>query len=171
MGTLKEGSLLWQPDKAKIKNSNLNHFMNWLQQNKGLDFKDYSSMWNWSIEQTENFWVSIWEYFQIKAKEPYKTILSSNTMPGAKWFQEASINYVEHVFRNRKDNDIAIIHTSETRKNTEVTWKKLYQDTIKVQQKLIQLSVKKGDRIVAYLPNIYETVVCFLATASLGAIW
>jgi acetoacetyl-CoA synthetase len=92
-------------------------------------------------------------------------------MPGAKWFEGAEINYTEHIFKNRKVNRAAIIHASEIRDTSEITWDELYKETAAMQKTLKDLGVKKGDRVVAYVSNIYETIVAFLASASLGAIW
>ncbi|WP_156290323.1 acetoacetate--CoA ligase [Oceanobacillus salinisoli] len=171
MSTIKEGTLLWEPDEKRKERSNLYHYIDWLRTNKNLSFSDYHSLWKWSVNHIESFWESIWEYFNIQSKTPYQTVLTTHNMPGAKWFQEASINYTEHIFRDRNKDDIAIIHTSENRKTSEISWKQLYEDTAKMQYTLRNLGVTKGDRVVAYVPNIYETVVAFLATASLGAIW
>lgn len=171
MSEIKEGTLLWEPDETRKKESNIYHYMKWLKQHKGLHFEDYHSLWKWSTEKLELFWESIWEYFDIQAEQPYKTVLTTHKMPGAKWFPEATINYTEHIFRDRDENEPAIIHSSETRKTKNVTWGQLYKDTAAFQHTLKKLGVSKGDRIVAYVANIYETVVAFLATASLGAIW
>lgn len=171
MTRIGEGTLLWEPSKKQKKASNLYAYMNWLKQQKGLGFEDYHSLWKWSVNDMESFWESQWEYFDIRAEQPYETILTTYSMPGAKWFPEATINYTEHIFRNRDENQNAIIHASENREQTEVTWKQLYEDTVAVQQTLKQIGITKGDRLVAYMPNIYETIVAFLATASLGAIW
>ncbi|RDW21097.1 acetoacetate--CoA ligase [Oceanobacillus arenosus] len=171
MNPVKEGTLLWKPDKKRIQHSNLYHYMAWLKQHKNLVFNDYSSLWKWSVSDIEAFWESIMQYTDIHTKNAYTSVLSTHTMPGAQWFSGESINYTEHIFRNRDENKPAIIHTSETRKSSEATWKQLYQDTAALQQTLKNLGVKKGDRVVAYIANIYESVVAFLATASLGAIW
>lgn len=171
MEEVREGTFLWEPDSKRIENSNINHYMEWLKSEKQLEFSDYHSLWEWSVNEIESFWESIWEYFQIEADEPYETTLTSRKMPGMRWFPEAKMNYTKHVFRNRDEQKTAIIHTSENRPKTEVTWKQLYEDTAAFQKTLMELGVEKGDRVVAYLPNIYETVVAFLATASLGAIW
>jgi len=171
MGTIKEGTLLWEPTEEQIEKANVMEYISWLRSHKNLNFSNYQSLWQWSVDHVESFWASIWEYFQIQSNTPYETVLTTHAMPGAKWFPESLINYTEHIFKNRKDDQIAIIHTSENREKAEVTWKKLYEDTAKVQQTFKKLGVVKGDRVVAYMPNIYETVVCFLATASLGAIW
>ena len=171
MSQIEEGRLLWEPTKSWVNQSNIHHYMHWVNERKQLNFTNYDALWTWSVEELEAFWESMWEYFDIQSNEPYKTVLTSYNMPGSKWFKEATINYVEHIFRNRNQDNVAIIHASEDRQTTEVTWGKLYYDTAALQQTLKKLGVKKGDRIVAYVANIYETVVSFLATASLGAIW
>ncbi|MEN1968123.1 acetoacetate--CoA ligase [Lentibacillus sp. N15] len=171
MATIEEGTLLWEPDEHRKQNSNIYAYMRWLKQQKNLDFPDYHTLWEWSVNDLEAFWESIWEYFDIQSKQPYNQVLSSHKMPGATWFSGSAINYTEHIFRNRNNHKPAIIHSSELRDTSEVTWEKLYQDTAALQQTLKHLGVQKGDRVVAYIPNIYESVVAFLATASLGAIW
>ncbi|HLR61038.1 MAG TPA: acetoacetate--CoA ligase [Lentibacillus sp.] len=171
MSEIKEGTLLWEPDEKRKQQSKIYDYMNWLSENKNLQFDDYHSLWKWSVDELEDFWVSIWEYFDIQAKDPYETVLTSHQMPGAKWFPEATVNYTEHIFKNRDNDTPAIIDSSELRKTQEITWQQLHQDTAAMQQSLKSLGVAKGDRVVAYVANIYETVVAFLATASLGAIW
>lgn len=171
MAHVKEGTLLWKPNEAFQKESNLFHYQQWLQQHKQLHFTDYHDLWQWSVNHLEAFWESIWEYTGMHSTTPYENVLSTHTMPGAEWFQGAMVNYTEHIFRERDSQQTAIIHASESRTITEVTWGKLYRDTAALQHTLKQLGVKKGDRVVAYVPNIYEAVVAFLATASLGAIW
>lgn len=171
MKRVEEGTLLWEPSSDYMKQSHIFQYMNWLKKRKGLDFADYQSLWEWSTNEVEEFWESLWNYFNIKSKTPYTSVLTSHNMPGAKWFQNATINYTEHIFKNRQKHLPAIIHTSELRPQTEVTWKKLYQDTSALQETLSNMGVTKGDRVVSYIPNIYEAVVSFLAVASLGAIW
>lgn len=171
MDHIEEGTLLWEPNETWQKNANITKYMNWLKTHKDKHFHDYQTLWEWSVNDIEEFWVSIWEYFDILSKDPYQTVLSSHKMPGARWFKEATVNYTEHIFQDRDWNDTAIIHAAENRKKTEVTWGELYHHTASIQKKLQNLGVEKGDRVVAYVSNIYETVVAFLATASLGAIW
>ncbi|WP_174615596.1 acetoacetate--CoA ligase [Virgibacillus ihumii] len=171
MSEIQEGTLLWEPDEKRKEQSNIYNYMKWLEQHKGLKFDDYQSLWKWSTDELELFWESIWEYFDIQTKQPYKTVLSTHKIPGAKWFPEATINYTEHIFRDRDEQEPAIIHASETRERDEITWGQLYRDTAALQQTLKKLGVAKGDRVVAYAANIYETIAAFLATASIGAIW
>ncbi|SET00085.1 acetoacetyl-CoA synthetase [Oceanobacillus limi] len=171
MERIEEGTLLWEPNEQQKVNSNIYQYMNWLKSHKKLHFSDYHSLWEWSVQEIEEFWESIWQYFDIQSDGTYESVLTTHQMPGAEWFSQASLNYTEHIFRNRDKHTTAIIHNSEIRKRTEVTWEKLYQDTTALQQTLMNLGVRKGDRVVAYVANIYESTVAFLATASLGAIW
>lgn len=172
MEAIKEGALLWEPSKERQENSNLAHYIKWLNKQHNLDIKSYNQLWDWSVTELGTFWESIWNYFDIQAKTPYHSVLSKYEMPGVKWFEGAEINYTEHIFRNRDKDKTAIIHTSEARSGTrEVSWGQLYKDTAALQQTLKNLNVRKGDRIVSYSANNYETVVAFLAAASLGAIW
>lgn len=171
MNQISEGTLLWEPDQNWKQRSNIYHYMNWLKNHKQLSFNNYHSLWQWSVDEIEDFWLSIWEYFDIQSNQTYETVLTSHNMPGAKWFPEATINYTEHIFRNRDDLKPAIIHSSEIRQTAEISWKQLYEDTAALQQTFINIGVQKGDRVVAYVANIYESVVAFLTTASLGAVW
>ncbi|MBY7142166.1 acetoacetate--CoA ligase [Virgibacillus sp. NKC19-3] len=171
MGHIEEGTLLWEPNEDWKQQSFLYDYMKWLREQKDIYFDDYHSLWKWSVNEVEAFWQSQWEYFDIQSKQSYEAVLTSHQMPGAKWFPNATINYTEHIFRNRDANKAAIIHASEIREKSEVTWKQLYQETAALQHTLQHLGVQKGDRVVAYVANIYESVVAFLATASLGAIW
>ncbi|MFC2947485.1 acetoacetate--CoA ligase [Virgibacillus sediminis] len=171
MSRMEEGTLLWEPGESRKEKANLNKYKDWLKEHKHLNFEDYASLWAWSVDELEEFWETQWEYFDIQSKKPYQTVLSSHQMPGTKWFPGAEINYAEHVFRNHKENKTAIIHASELRDKAEVSWAKLYNDTVALQNSLKDYGIQKGDRVAAYLPNIYETIVAFLATASLGAIW
>lgn len=171
MKNIQEGTLLWEPSEKQKEQSALYDYMAWLKKNYQMDFTHYHELWQWSVDEVEEFWESMWTYLDIHSDQPYETVLTSHKMPGAKWFPEATINYTEHIFKERDENKVAIIHASENRKTTETTWKELYQDTAAFQHTLKRLGVEKGDRVVAYVPNIYESTVAFLATASLGAIW
>lgn len=171
MEKIVEGTLLWEPSEQHKKHAALYDYMNWLEDNYQLTFTHYHELWEWSVNDLESFWESVWHYLGIHSDESYERVLTSNSMPGARWFPEATVNYTEHIFKKRNPEKVAIVHTSENRATTEVTWRELYQDTVNLQQTLTSLGVEKGDRVVAYVANIYESIVAFLATASLGAIW
>jgi len=166
-----EGKLLWEPSKTLQEESNLKHFMNWLEHNRGLTFDSYHKLWSWSVQEIEGFWSALWDYFDIQAHTPYEKVLSERKMPGAKWFPGATLNYAEHIFRNERTNETAVIYESELRKQSSLTWGELRENTAKVAAYLKSLGVKKGDRVASYASNIHETLTAFLACASIGAIW
>lgn len=168
---VKEGSVMWEPSYEFRNKSNLFHYISWLKTNKGLSFKNYNQLWKWSVEDFPEFWNTIWEYFYIISSKPYTTVIENTEMPHVKWFPGVELNYVEHIFRNRDMNKIALIHASEIRPQSHMTWRELYDQVAAMSLALKSLGIKKGDRVIGYLPNIPETIVSFLACASIGAIW
>lgn len=168
---ISEGTLLWEPTEKMKEQANLTEYIQWLGSEKGLHFDDPEKLWEWSVNNLEDFWASIWEYFHIKTSKPYQTVLSGHTMPGAQWFSGAELNYAEHVFRNATSSRPALVFQSEAKPLTEISWEDLYQKVNTVAHTLRAMGVQRGDRVVSYLPNIPEAAIAFLATASLGAIW
>jgi acetoacetyl-CoA synthetase len=90
---ISEGTVLWEPGEAFIKRSNMTRYMQWLASEKGLTFGDYNSLWQWSVTDIENFWQSLWEFFDIRASTLYSEVLTGRKMPGAAWFKGAELNY------------------------------------------------------------------------------
>lgn len=168
---VKEGDFLWEPSQSFKKQANISHYMQWLVEKKGEKFSNYTELWEWSVNNLEQFWQSIWEYFSIESSKPYTNVLEERRMPGTKWFTNAHVNYAKHMLNNDLDDEIAIYAESETRGATEVTWRKLKEATLVFATKLRELGVQPGDRVAAYLPNIPEAVIALLATTSIGAIW
>ncbi len=168
---MKEGTLLWEPSNEFQEQSNMKRYMNWLKDNKQLTFETYESLWEWSVTEVEQFWESLWEFFEIKSSAPYKHVLSTHKMPAAKWFEGAKLNYTEHIFQKMRPEEIAIISKSELREIEQMTWQQLYDQVAAFQASLRGAGIKSGDRVVAYIPNITEAIVAFLACASIGATW
>src|SRR5699024_9077034 len=171
MDNISEGTLLWEPSKEQINQAAVTKYREWLQHEKGLHLRNQAELWQWSTQEIEAFWESIWEYCNIISHSPYKKVLESREMPGAHWFPGATLNYVEHVFRKYRTDQPAILFKAETVATTEVSWQELQEKTAMVANYLRASGVQKGDRVVAYMPNIPETVIAFLACASIGAIW
>ncbi len=166
-----EGSILWEPTKDRIKHANITRYMNWLKEEKGLAFSDYNRLWEWSVNEIESFWQSLWEFYQINASKPYRQVLAERLMPGAKWFDGSELNYAEHVFRQMSSDRPALIFQSEIQPLMEISWKELHQQVASLAATLRNMGVYKGDRVVSYMPNIPQTVIAFLACASIGATW
>jgi acetoacetyl-CoA synthetase len=170
-GEAATGELLWEPSAELIESSRLTEYLRWLQRERGLLFKGYRELWEWSVDDLEQFWRSIWDFFGVAADGDPSPALASREMPGASWFPNTSLNYAEHVFAGKDDAEIAILHASELRELSELSWGELRGQVAAVAAGLRGLGVQRGDRVVAYLPNIPEAIVAFLATASIGATW
>ncbi|MFU8813676.1 MAG: acetoacetate--CoA ligase, partial [Balneolaceae bacterium] len=154
-----------------VERSNLKQYERWLEEHRGLTFGSYGEMWQWSVDNVEAFWESLWEYFEIIHHSPYERVLSSHEMPGARWFEGATLNYAEHIFRMKSDDRPALQFLSETGQNETVSWQELEMKVSAVRTFLMEEGIGKGDRVAAYIPNIPEAIVVFLAVNSLGAIW
>ena len=166
-----EGTLLWEPSEGFKERARISHYMRWLREEKGLSFDDYADLWEWSVTDLEGFWASIWEYCDVRATKPYERVLSRREMPGAEWFPGAELNYAEHVFKNARADEPAIVHQSEIRPLGRMSWRELEEKTAALAADLKSVGVERGDRAVAYLPNIPEAVIALLAVSSIGAIW
>jgi acetoacetyl-CoA synthetase len=162
---------LWEPSAELIEHSRLTEFMRWLEAERGLAFNDYDALWRWSVDDLDAFWAGIWDFFEVRADGDRATVLASREMPGASWFPDTSLNYAEHAFAGKTDDETAILHASELRELTELSWGELRSQVAAVAAGLHDLGVERGDRVVAYLPNIPEAIVAFLASASIGAVW
>jgi acetoacetyl-CoA synthetase len=166
-----EPEKLWEPSPAAIEDSQMTAYMRWLAAERGVRTSSYDELWRWSVDELEDFWRSIWDYFEVESSGKFDTPLAERVMPGARWFEGAELNYAEHVFRGKADDEIAVLHASELRELSELTWGELRQSVAAVAEALRALGVSRGDRVVAYLPNTPEALIGFLATASLGATW
>ena len=167
----RRGELLWEPSTDIVERATMTRYMRWLADERGLAFDDYESLWEWSATEIEGFWASVWDFFEVEASAPSSEVLPDRTMPGATWFPGAQLSYPQHIFRGRSEADVAVLHASELRDLGEVTWGELREQVAQAAAGLRALGVERGDRVVAYMPNIPETLVAFLATASIGAVW
>src|ERR687893_2894553 len=154
-----EGTLLWEPSEEFKENSRISHFIGWLEEEKGLSFEDYAELWEWSVTDLEGFWASVWEYCDVKASKPYERVLARREMPGAEWFPGAELNYAEHVFKNARADEPAILHQSELRELSQLSWRELEAKTAALAAGLKGMGVERGDRVVAYLTNIPEAII------------
>jgi acetoacetyl-CoA synthetase len=162
---------LWSPSEQFVSNSNIQQYINWLEEKKSLSFNNYHDLWQWSVDNVPDFWESIWQYFKIIHSGSYNQVLTGNEMPFYSWFDGTYLNYAEHIFSKYTDQYPAIIYKSETSDVNELSWKSLREQVSALQNYLKDVGVKQGDRIVAYMPCVPEATVAFLAVNSIGAIW
>ena len=164
--------VLWEAEDNIKRKSHLYQYLHWIKErHPSSQINDYESLHQWSIDHPEKFWESIWEYFDVITHRPYDAVSNHRPMPHTKWFLNSKINYAEHIFRNFTDSFPAIIAKSEIRPVSEISWSQLKDQTALVQEYFQESGIEPGDRIAAYLPNIPEASISFLAAISMGAVW
>ncbi|HYP93560.1 MAG TPA: acetoacetate--CoA ligase [Mycobacterium sp.] len=159
----------WEPTSQDIADARVTDFARFVRRRIGAPMPDYQSLWQWSVDDPAAFWGALWEYFELG--DPPNRVLDNPEMPGARWFPGVRLNYVDQIVRNARTDRPAILHVSEDRQVTELSWHELLRRTATFAQTLRSHGVAAGDRVVGYLPNIPEAIIAFLATASIGAIW
>jgi len=170
---------LWEPPPEQRERVEMARFMDWAGERRGRAFADYEELWRWSVDELEDFWASIWEFCGVRTSKPYERVLGSHEMPGTRWFEGAELNYAENLLARAAERagEVAVLHCSELRPATgpgglgQLTWAELQAEVAAAAGGLRSLGVGRGDRVVAYMPNIPETLIAFLAVASIGAIW
>lgn len=165
-----EGTLLWEPSPSFKEHSVMAEYLRWLAA-QGRPFADYHDLWRWSVDDLEGFWASIAEFFGVVTSRPPDRILARRAMPGARWFEGAQLNYVDNVFRHATGERPAILYAAEGRAPRAISWDELRRRVGAAAAGLRRLGVRRGDRVGAYLPNVPEAVVAFLACAGLGVTW
>jgi acetoacetyl-CoA synthetase len=164
--------VLWSPPADVRETTQLGAFLDFVRDTRGHGLEGYDDLFAWSVSDLAGFWGSVWDFFGVKARAPYDRVLGAATMPGAEWFSGATLNYAEHMVGADEDaGKTAVLAISQTREQIELTFADLREQVATARAGLLRLGVQPGDRVVAYLPNIPETLVAFLATASLGAVW
>ncbi|MBT3215967.1 MAG: acetoacetate--CoA ligase [Candidatus Marinimicrobia bacterium] len=163
--------ILWEPTDKQINDSQMDKFRQIINSDHNLDLTDYSDLYAWSVQHVSTFWNAAWKHFNIIHSTSATEIVDDpGKMPGAKWFSGAQLNYAENLLRFR-DNNIAICFKGEGQPVRKITYAELFKKVSKLAAALKKTGVKKGDRVVGFIPNVPEAVIAMLATASIGAIW
>ena len=165
------GKLLWQPSRADVQNANITKYMNYLNDSFLLSFTNYHELWQWSVDNIDTFWKSLIDYFNVGLGGSYDSVLSGNQMPDVKWFEGAQLNYAQQIFANKSDSRPAIIFNNEDNQRREISWQELESKVTAIAHWMKAHGIQSGDRVAAFLPNIPEASMYFLAAASLGAVW
>jgi acetoacetyl-CoA synthetase len=167
---MQEPAVLRMPAADAFADSSLGRFIDWLADHGHPRFETYDELWRWSVVDLRGFWGALWEFADVRSTTPYTAVLETEAMPGTQWFPGATLNYAEHALR-RRGSGTALVALSQTRDRIELSWDELRSRVAGVRAGLQAAGVQAGDRVAAYLPNIPEAAIAFLATASLGAIW
>ena len=164
-----EPDVLWRPDPDH--RGPLARFTDWLREHKGVEAREYAALHEWSVTDLDGFWSAVAEFLDVRFHTPPTAVLGSREMPGAQWFPGATLNYAEEALRPGADADTAVIYAREDGFERTVTRGELRELVGRARAGLVAIGVGRGDRVVALAPNSVETLVTFLAAASLGAIW
>ncbi len=164
-------SAVWIPRLQTAAAANLTRYRHWVAQHHALDLADYRALHRWSIENLPAFWSSLFTFCDLKHHEPWQTSLASREMPGARWFPGCTLNYAENIFAKRSAERPMLLHADESGEIASLSWADAEDQVAALAACLRELGVRRGDRVVAFLPNIPEAVIALLATASIGAIW
>ncbi|MET0517213.1 MAG: acetoacetate--CoA ligase [Burkholderiaceae bacterium] len=161
----------------------IERYQQFLRDTRGLQFDSYDALWQWSITELDAFWLSLWDFFELRSPTPFERALCEERMPGAVWFRGATVNVAAQVMRHAEagfeadrpaivaSNEGLLAHAEQGGGLTEISWPELRRQVASLAAALQRMGVQRGDRVVAYLPNIPQTLVAFLAVASIGAIW
>ena len=158
---------LWKPSEQKKQESLLEDFSKFVNFDSKYNFKNF---WQWSVENSEEFWSKFWDYSKIIGDKGTEIIRRNEVFNKTKFFPDSKINYAENILK-KKTNDCAIHFLSEKGFEESITWKDLHEKVCKFSSYLKNLDLKKGDRVAAYVPNKIESIISFLACAKNGIIW
>ncbi|MEU6130702.1 acetoacetate--CoA ligase [Saccharopolyspora sp. NPDC047091] len=173
-GADRSPEVLWRPTAEQVAGTRLAEFREWLRTERGLDLPDYPALWEWSVSDLEGFWGAVADFFDVAFHERAERVLEAEVMPGARWFPGATLNYTEHALRGgpgKSDEDVAIVFAREDGAGAELTFGELRARVAAARAAFVELGVRRGDRVAALAPNCPETLIAFLAAASLGATW
>ena len=158
---------LWQPSEKLKENSLLRDFCKFINFKSPQNFKE---IWQWSIDNPEEFWSKFWDYSKIIGDKGSEIIKKHKVFNKTKFFSNSKLNYTENILR-KKSNELAINFLSEKGFEENIEWNDLYEKVCKFSSYLKKLNLQKGDRVAAYVPNKIESIICFLACAKNGIIW
>lgn len=163
--------ILWRPSEELLADAPLTSYVEFLRETRGLEFDDYRELWEWSCRDLEGLWGSVWEHFGLDEVSSYDRVLAQDTMPGARWFPGATVNFAERCLARGEPERAAILEVHEGTEPVALTYADLRGRVGAVAAALREWGVRPGDAVAAYVPNTADTIVAFLASAAVGAVW
>ncbi len=162
---------IWTPSPERIAQSNLMRFIGVVNQQHASSISTYAELYQWSIDQPEQFWPAVWDFCEVKYSTPWTSVLdNADKMPGAKWFEGARLNFAENLLRHR-DDKTALVFWNEDKNKRRLSYKQLYQQVAQLAVAMRKAGITVGDRVAGFIPNMPEAIIAMLATTSIGAIW
>lgn len=170
---MEQSTLLWSPSPERMEAALIDDFMQFAEDRSGHNLKTYPELYQWSIENTELFWSAMWDFANVIGEKGLRILVNGEDIERAEWFPDAQLNFAENLLRLPASSKDAIVieFKAEDKIRSSLTYSQLYEQVSSVANWLQAQGVVKGDRVAGYLPNMPETMVAMLATASLGGIW
>ncbi|GGO96872.1 acetoacetate--CoA ligase [Wenjunlia tyrosinilytica] len=171
---------LWRPGPERVEAAQVTRFQTWAADKFGAPavvhgdaLASYRALHGWSVGEPERFWTAVVDWFDVRFTSPYEAVLADASMPGARWFPGATLNYAEHALRHAgsRPDEPALIHLDERHEPAETSWAELRRQVGSLAAELRRLGVRPGDRVSGYLPNVPQAATALLATAAVGAVW
>ncbi|WP_329343620.1 acetoacetate--CoA ligase [Streptomyces sp. NBC_01352] len=166
-----EPELVWSPDPALARNSQVEKFRRAVNDRLRLGLAGYHDLWRWSVSDLAGYWQAVADFYDVRFSAAYDQVLAEERMPGARWFPGSRLNYTDHVLRHQEADGPALVHVTESGERSEISWPELRRQVAALARTLRGLGIGEGDRVVGYLPNTPHAVVAFLAAAAVGATW
>ena len=170
--------VLWQPLADAASATQMGRFAARCSDQTGLDLSEYEDLWRWSVTDLDGFWTQILQFFDVIVEGDPQPVRTGATMFETTWFPNLHLNYAENALRGPSstrpglnDEHPAVQAESQLWGECSLTRGELRTQVAACQQGLIGLGVESGDVVAAYLPNLAETMIGFLACAGLGATW
>ena len=169
-----ESTALWQPDTETVRHTQMARFMAFVNERHGMAIECYADLWQWSIEQSQLFWVDCRDFFGIRGEQGEQILAAGNRFIDSRWFDDSRLNFAENLLYPSlavDERQPAIIAWLENGRRSELSYAQLRQQVASLANRLVQLGIEPGDRIAAWMPNTAETIIAMLACSSIGAIW
>jgi acetoacetyl-CoA synthetase len=163
--------ILWKPSEESVRQTNMYRFMQFINSKYNQKMDDYTSLYDWSVQNIPEFWAALWQFAQIIHSAPYEQVVDDLTkMPGARWFSGARLNFAQNLLRFR-DERTALIFKGEGQPPVRITYAQLYDEVARMAKSLRAMGIRAGDRVVGFLPNMPQATIAMLAATSIGAVW
>ncbi len=161
---------LWTPQKQHIKSTRIQEFIEYVAQRTSIHHPDYHALYDWSVSDSSTFWDLLWDFCEVIGDKGERILVNGEDIEHAQWFPDARVNFAENLLR-RRDDAPAIHFKSEDTIEYSLSFKDVYQQVSAVAAWLKTTGLQPGDRVAGYLPNMPETIIAMLATASVGGVW
>ena len=161
---------LWTPSAARVAGTRMEAFRRTVA-TEHPEVVDSVALHDWSVREPGEFWQQVWAAADIVG-DPGAIAFDAGdgSVRGARFFPQSSVSYAENALAERDGaGDDAIVAFTEAGDRRSLTWQQLRSEVAALAAAFTADGVQRGDRIAAYMPNVTETIVTFLAANAIGA--